>query len=110
MHRGTLRSCVDTLAKRPAQEHSLIFAIVHFPKSKCYTLFNASEFATHINSTTAKDTRVLFRGALNEAAHFVLNQQLSLLVTEDGWPHLDDNQTPPLEPDKRGGNGNGDGA
>lgn len=109
MHRGTLRSCVDSLAKRPAQEHSLIFAIVHFPKSKCYTLFDASEFATHINSTTAKDTRVLFRGALKEAAHFVLNKQLSLLVTEEGWPHLEDNQTPPLPQRHIARNGNGDG-
>lgn len=109
MFRGTLQQCVEALARLPLAHHKLIYAIVHFPLSKCYALFDLPQFDIHTNSTTAKGTRTLFHGSLNEAAHFVLNKQLSLLVTAEGAPHIEDNHPPPVDQVIPEVNGNGDG-
>lgn len=97
MYRGTLRRCVEALASIPMTERSIVRTILHLPKSKCYQLLTADEFATFANTTDVRDWRIVFRGSLDEAAHFVLSPQTSLLVTENGYPHLPDNQTPPLD-------------
>lgn len=99
MYKGTLKNCVARLAGIPISSVNLVHAIVHLPASKCYSFMTESEFRTHRNSTKAADWRPLWRGSLGEAAHFVLSPQLSMLVTEEGYPKLDDNQTPPLPPE-----------
>lgn len=85
------------MARLPLDRHAAVMAIVHFPASRYYQLMDYNSYQTHLNSTTAKATRLVFYGTLNEAAHFVLNQQLSLLVGSNGHPHLPDNQSPPVD-------------
>lgn len=96
MFKGTLKNCVARLAGIPLSSVTVRHAIVHLPGSKCYSFLTEIELQTHINSTKAADWRLLWRGSLAEAAHFILSPQLSMLVTEQGYPRLEDNQTPPI--------------
>ncbi len=99
MYKGTLKNCVARLAGIPISSVKVVHSIVHLPSSKCYAFFTETELRTFVNSTRASQSRLLWHGSLGEAAHFVLSPQLGMLVTEEGYPKLDDNQTPPLPPE-----------